>query len=51
MDKKAISMQVIEDYAKQLFATVSRVKGEPFTPAMSRQADQYIHNAAQPFGA
>ena len=50
MDKKAITMQIIEDYAKQLFATVSRVKGEPFTPEMGRDAETYIKRMAQPMG-
>lgn len=52
MDKKDISMQVIEDYAKQLYATVSRVKGETFTPQMGQEAERYIHKGmAQPIGA
>ena len=46
MDKKAINMQIIEDYAKQLFATVSRVKGETFTPEMGRDAESYIRQMA-----
>jgi hypothetical protein len=50
MDKKSINMQIIEDYAKQLFATVSRVKGETFTPQMGREAERYIRNMAQPMG-
>jgi len=50
MDKKAINMQIIEDYAKQLFATVSRVKGENFTQEMGQQADAYIRRMAQPLG-
>jgi hypothetical protein len=51
MDKKAINMQLIEDYAKQLFATVSRVKGEPFTPQMGREAESQIQRMTQPMGA
>jgi hypothetical protein len=51
MDKKAVNMQLIEDYAKQLYATVSRVKGETFTPQMGRDAEQYIRNMAHPMGA
>jgi hypothetical protein len=51
VDKKAITMPLIERYAKQLFATVSKVKGEPFTPEMDRQAEKYIHRMAQPHGA
>lgn len=51
MDKKAINMQIIEDYAKQLFATVSRVKGETFTTKMGQDAESYIHRMAHPMGA
>jgi hypothetical protein len=50
MDKKSINMKIIEDYAKQLFATVSRVKGETFTPQMGRDAERYIRNMSQPMG-
>jgi hypothetical protein len=42
MDKSTITMKVIENYAKQLYATVSRVKGESYTPDMERQANEYI---------
>lgn len=42
MDKDAITLPVIETYAKQLFATVSRVKGETVTPDMEKEAEQYI---------
>jgi hypothetical protein len=52
MDKKSINMQIIEDYAKQLFATVSRVKGETFTQQMGREAERYIRgNIGHPQGA
>jgi hypothetical protein len=50
MDKKSINLQIIEDYAKQLFATVSRVKGESFTPQMGRDAESYIQRMTQPMG-
>lgn len=50
MDKKSINMQIIEDYAKQLFATVTRVKGDTFTPEMGKEADAYIHRMTQPMG-
>lgn len=50
MEKQSITMPVIERYAKELFATVSRVKGEPFTPQMGRQADEYIGRMVQPAG-
>jgi hypothetical protein len=42
MDKKTITMPVIEKYAKELFSTVGRVKGEPFNPAVLAQAENYI---------
>lgn len=42
MDKEAITLPVIEKYAKELFATVSRVKGEPMTPEMEDKAESYI---------
>lgn len=48
MEKKAINMQIIEDYAKQLFATVSRVKGEPFTPEMGQEADKLVRQMSRP---
>ena len=52
MDKSSINMQIIEDYAKQLFATVSRVKGEPFTPQMGRDAERFIQSSMpHPAGA
>lgn len=51
MDKKAITLPVIEAYAKDLFATVSRVKGEALTPQMREQADAYINKFAQTAGA
>jgi hypothetical protein len=47
MDKKAITMPVIEGYAKELFATVSRVKGEEVTPDMLTRAGNYIQNYTQ----
>lgn len=42
MDKEQITLPVIEQYAKELFATVSRVKGEKVTPELQRRADQAI---------
>ena len=51
MDKKAINLQIIEDYAKQLFATVSRVKGEQFTPEMGQEADRLVRQMSRPLGA
>lgn len=47
MDKEAITLPVIEKYAKELFATVSRVKGEPVTDQVKADADQYIGNLTQ----
>jgi hypothetical protein len=51
MDKKAITMNVIEKYAKDLFASVSRVKGEELSEGMMARAENYIHGLArQPQG-
>jgi hypothetical protein len=47
MDKQQITLPVIEEYAKELFATVSRVKGEPVTPQLKRQAEQAIGSLTQ----
>lgn len=47
MDKAQITLPVIEEYAKQLFATVSRVKGEPVTPQMERDAEQAVQSFTQ----
>lgn len=52
MDKKSITMPVIEKFAKELFATVSRVKGEEVTPDMLAQGDSLIRGfTQQPQGA
>jgi hypothetical protein len=45
MDKAQITLPVIEEYAKQLFATVSRVKGEPVTPQLEQDAEHFIRQA------
>jgi hypothetical protein len=42
MEKDKIDLSVIESYAKDLFATVSRVKGETFSPDMRERAHNYI---------
>jgi hypothetical protein len=47
MDKDAITLPVIEDYAKELFETVSRVKGEAVTPALRAEAESHIRGMAQ----
>jgi hypothetical protein len=47
MDKEAITLPVIEKYAKELFATVSRVKGESLTPAQEAEAESYIKGFVQ----
>jgi hypothetical protein len=47
MDKEQITLPVIEKYAKELFATVSSVKGETLTPEMEAQGDQYIKGFTQ----
>lgn len=53
MDKKTITMGVIERYAKDLFASVSRVKGEELTEGMMAKAENYIqgYTKQQPQGA
>jgi len=53
MDKKSITMGVIEKYAKDLFASVSRVKGEELTEGMMARAENYIqgYTNRQPQGA
>lgn len=50
MDKKSINLKLIEDYAKQLFATVSRVKGETFTPEMDKDAEKHIRRMTHAHG-
>lgn len=47
MDKDAITMPVIEKYAKELFVTVSRVKGESLTAEQEAEADKYIASFTQ----
>ena len=47
MDKEAITLPVIERYAKELFATVSRVKGEQISPELEREAEEYIKGFVQ----
>ncbi|HET8708750.1 MAG TPA: hypothetical protein VFL85_00560 [Candidatus Saccharimonadales bacterium] len=47
MDKEAITLPVIEKYAKELFATVSRVKGESLTPEQQAEAESYIKGFVQ----
>jgi hypothetical protein len=42
MDKEAITLPVIEKYAKELYATVSRVKGEELTPEQETEGENYI---------
>jgi hypothetical protein len=44
MDKQKITMPVIERYAKQLFATVTRVKGQKLTSEMEAEAAGYIQD-------
>lgn len=51
MDKEAITLPVIEKYAKELFATVSRVKGEPFSQSDEAEAEKHIQNFTQTAGA
>ena len=42
MAKEQITLPVIEEYAKELFATVTRVKGEKVTPELKERAQQAI---------
>lgn len=51
MDKEAITMPVIEKYAKELFATVSRVKGETLTAKEEKQVAKHIKSYTQTAGA
>src|SRR4051812_23990974 len=46
-DKDAITLPVIQKYARELYLTVSRVKGEPVTPETEREADHYIKGFTQ----
>lgn len=47
MEKDAITMPVIERYARELFATVSRVKGETLTAEREAAAAEHIQNFTQ----
>lgn len=47
MAKDAITMPTIEKYARQLFSTVSRVKGEPLSSEAQAQGEGYIKQFAQ----
>lgn len=47
MDKEAITMPVIERYARELFATVSRVKGETLTPEQEAAGAEQIQKFTQ----
>lgn len=47
MDKEAITLPVIEKYARELFATVSRVKGEELTEQQEVEAERYIRSFTQ----
>jgi hypothetical protein len=47
MDKEAITLPVIERYAKELFKTVSRVKGETLTAEQEANAAQHIERFTQ----
>lgn len=52
MEPQKITMPLIEQYAKDLFATVSRVTGETFTDEMRDRAAGYIsRNMPQPAGS
>ncbi|HSH56317.1 MAG TPA: hypothetical protein VK983_05885 [Candidatus Limnocylindrales bacterium] len=51
MDKEAITLPVIERYAKELFATVSRVKGDDVTPELEAEADSQIKQFTKTAGS
>lgn len=48
MDKQKITMPIIERYAKELFATVSRVKGSEPSAEMMEEAESYIQRMTLP---
>ncbi|HET6924271.1 MAG TPA: hypothetical protein VFH39_00380 [Candidatus Saccharimonadales bacterium] len=47
MDKQEITLPVIEEYAKQLFTTVSRVKGEELSEQEAAAGEAHIKNFTQ----
>lgn len=47
MDREAITLPVIEEYARELYATVSRVKGETVTPEQEAEAASFIKGLTQ----
>jgi len=47
MDKESITLPIIEEYAKQLYATVSRVKGEELSRAEAAAAETHIRQLTQ----
>jgi hypothetical protein len=47
MDKEAITLPIIEDYARQLYATVSRVKGEELSDEEVQAGDTHIRQLTQ----
>lgn len=51
MDKEAITLPVIEQYARELYATVSRVKGDKVTAADEAEADRLVKGLTQTAGA
>ncbi|HEX7368272.1 MAG TPA: hypothetical protein VF261_01285 [Candidatus Saccharimonadales bacterium] len=52
MDKEAITLPIIEEYAKQLYATVTRVKGEEPSAAETAAVEGQIRQFTQaPAGA
>lgn len=51
MDKAEITLPVIETYARELFATVSRVKGEKLSAQREAAAAEHIQKFTQAAGA
>jgi hypothetical protein len=51
MDKDKITMPVIERYARELYETVSRVKGDKLSNMERDEADDLIKGLTQPASA
>lgn len=47
MDKEDITLPIIEDYARKLYATVSRVKGEELSSREAATAEAHIRQFTQ----
>lgn len=47
IEKDSITLPIIEEYAKQLYETVSRVKGDKFSASDAAEAQKYIRAFTQ----